>query len=135
MSDPAANLPAMGYERVETHLLERVIRLRAWASGNPAGWQFRKVTYGTSSRGWFAQRIGQTWSGAWLVPDERAACELIERWMHTGENRDRTWTPMPASFGADNVPDDGGTWYRSGGQWFPGEAPSGQIDESSVNHF
>jgi hypothetical protein len=65
--------------------------------GQPGKLAVPEGPYGTSSRGWFAQRIGQTWSGAWLVPDERAACELIERWMHAGENWDQTWTPMPVS--------------------------------------
>jgi hypothetical protein len=107
--------------------------VRAWRSNGAGHWQYRKVSYGTCSRGWFVHRIGQAWSGAWLVPDERAACELIEKWMHGAENQDRTWIPTPAAYDAFEQPADGLPWLRSGGQWLPGPASDEQTDESSVN--
>lgn len=110
----------MGYERVNILELEHVVRFRAWASGGHTHWRYRRVCYGTHAGGWFAQRVGQAWSGVWLVPDERAACDLITRWMAAGE-----WQRTPATYDGRQQPVDGGTWFLSGNQWVLGEPVEG----------
>jgi hypothetical protein len=118
----------MAQERVDIDALEQVVRHRAWVSGNPTSWRFRKISYGLCSQGWFVQRIGQRWSATWLVADERAACDLVEKCM-VG----RDWHRVPAVFNAQGQPADGGTWYVSGTQWFPGVRPGDEMNGSSVN--
>lgn len=112
-------------ERIELHVffaLPNRRSVRAWAFDSPASWQYRKVIYGTYGEyGWWVERIGQRWGGVWLVPDERAACDLITRWLGRGEG----WRPSPATYDEQERPADAGSWYQSGNTWYLGEPPAG----------
>lgn len=84
----------MGYERVELHLAtEPVVRLRRWRTGKPGG--------------------------AYVFVDERAACDLADRWLARGE-----WKPVPACYDARGMPADGGDWWLRGQEWLPGPKPT-----------
>jgi hypothetical protein len=109
-------------ERVQLHLIESgVTRVRAWGCGSPQSWRYRRITVGTLDDGrWFAHHTGHQ-GGAYVVGTEQAAQELADQWLSEGQG----WTPTPAAFDSRGLPDDGGVWHRSGGSWFPGEAPTG----------
>lgn len=80
-------------ERVDPDLLPGKLRTRVWESGERGSWLFREIGYGTFGvHGWYAYRTGRRWSGAWITTDERAACELIERWMTSATG----WREIPA---------------------------------------
>lgn len=111
-------MPGMA-EKVDYGTLGAGTRIRAWASGPPESWKYREIAVGTTDNNrWYAARTGQTWTAAWLCQDEREACDLADRWMRGGQ-----WRTTPARFGPDGKPADGGTWWKSGGQWLPGDRP------------
>jgi hypothetical protein len=107
-------------ERVELHLVEGKTRLRAWGNGNPQSWRYKTISVGTLSDGRFwANHTGHQ-GGAYVVGTEQAADDLVAEWLGDGQD----WQPTPAAFNSKGLPDDGMSWYRSGGTWFPGEAPT-----------
>ncbi len=99
-------------EKVELGTLDGALRVRAWAQEAPASWRYREVAIGTAGGRWFAVRVGQRWSGAWLCRDERDACETAERFMASGE-----WRETPAQYGGDGKPLEPG-WVKRGGDWW-----------------
>jgi hypothetical protein len=92
-------------------------RLSRWRShGSSSSW-CRFVTVGRLADGrWFAH-LTRTPDGAFVfdgAQGEDLARRLAADWMAGHE-----WTPIPATFGADGQPADGGSWVRSGSEWFP----------------
>jgi hypothetical protein len=95
----------MGHERVELDQLPGKMRLRVWMSGQPGGWLYREIAYGTFGvHGWYVHRVGRRWDGAWIVRDERACCELVDRWMRSATG----WREIPADQQADPASADVG---------------------------
>jgi hypothetical protein len=74
----------MGYQRIDLDEQTEVTIERAWGCGDPATVTYRRAGMGTCDRGWFVRKSGRSGAQAWLVPHERAACEVMERWLRTG---------------------------------------------------
>lgn len=93
LSDPGVTVRAVGHERVEVGGLPGRRQVRAWRSGEPGGWLYREMSYGRfGAHGWYVHRVGRRWAGAWIVRDERAACETVDRWMRSATG----WREIPA---------------------------------------
>jgi hypothetical protein len=104
-------------ERVDLNREFGVVRLSRWRSDGSSSSRCRFVTVGHIEDGrWFAARSREP-GGAFVFDAEQGeelARRLAADWMAGHE-----WLPTPASFGADGQPADGGTWVRSGSEWFP----------------
>lgn len=111
----------MGFERIDLADQVGMRKVRAFGCGNPAGIGYQRIAMGTCDRGWWVRRTGPGRRGnTWLVPDERAACEFLDRQIRRGG----TWFEVPACYDARGLPADGRTWVKVDGRWHLDKAPS-----------
>jgi hypothetical protein len=104
-------------ERVDLDRQFGVVRLSRWRSHGSSSSRCRFVTVGRLADGrWFAHQSRER-GGAFVFDAEQGedlARRLAADWM-TGHE----WIPIPAVFGPDALPADGGAWVRRGADWFP----------------
>jgi hypothetical protein len=90
-----------------------------WRSHSSASSACRFVTLGRLGDGrWYAHATRDN-GGAYVfdgAQGEQLARRLAADWM-AGHD----WIALPAAFGADAKPTDGGSWVKRGGEWLPAE--------------
>ncbi len=70
------------------HTIERVR-----TSGPPGSRDYALIRVGRlDGHRWWADRSGRRWGGCWAADDERAACDLVTRWM---TQRPGEWVETP----------------------------------------
>jgi hypothetical protein len=109
----------MATERLNVSVIYEKKRLRRWRIGRLNTHTERHLTFGRlADERWWVQLSGQPL--AWVYAYERDACDHIDRILAKGE-----WLPVPAEYGPDGMPADGGSWQPAGQTWKPGPAPNG----------
>jgi hypothetical protein len=104
-------------ERVDLDRQFGVVRLSRWRSHGSSSSRCRFVTVGRLADGrWFAH-LSRERGGAFVFDAEQGE-DLARRLAATGWPG-TSGSRSPAAFGPDGLPADGGSWVRSGSEWFP----------------
>lgn len=74
----------MGFHPIDLGVQAEVVEECAWGRGDPSAVTYERVAMGSYAGGWWVQKSGRSGTKSWMVRDQRAACDTLDRWIRAG---------------------------------------------------